>query len=82
MSVLIAVYPCTTGDKLEIYQESEWSDASPVSYFLNTNRLYDLPRELSEYEARTIMHEEGFLFCEVELTDHVPTVASGELVIP
>jgi hypothetical protein len=80
MAILIAVLPCINGDRLEIYRESGWS-ACPVAYFLNSKEFGNC-QSISEYEARTIMHEEGFLFCELKLSDHVPTVASGELPIP
>lgn len=77
MAKLITVLPCENGDKLEIYRESGWHN-SPVSYFLASKRLGDC-QSISEYEARTIMHEEGFLFCDIPEYPDAPATASGEI---
>jgi hypothetical protein len=71
---LLTVLPCENGDRLEIYLESEYPRI--VSYFLDSKRLGDC-QSISEYEAKCIMHEEGFL--NGPSIPNVPTTAKGEL---
>jgi hypothetical protein len=73
---LVAVLPCKNGDYLEIYKD-DWP-TSPVSYYLDSKQLGDC-QNISEHEARTIMHEEGFLFCDFAEIPDAPTTASGEI---
>lgn len=72
------VLPCENGDRLLIYLESEYPRI--VEYFLESKRLGDC-QSISEYEARSIMQEEGFLFCEIAETAAPLSVAKGELEI-
>ena len=78
MANLLAVYPCENGDRLEI-RGSAWN--VHTLYMLYSKRL-DNRQSISEYEARTIMHDEGFLFCAISLPLATPTTASGELTVP
>jgi len=71
---LNAILPCKNGDKLEIYLDSEYPRI--VSYFLASKSRGDC-QNISEYEARCIMHEEGF-FNAPKIPDP-PTTAKGEL---